>query len=97
MKNNIVIDFKNVVSELESKKLKLCFIKNRGMFLEDTQGDLYSFEISKHGSYLDSLIKDGTVVQFNYVNPSLSRTIEDFEKEVWGVSEVNAFIKRHSL
>lgn len=94
MKNEIVIEFKNIISELESKKLKLCFLKDRGIFVEDNQKNLYKMETYWHGSYLDKLIKDGTIVKFSLVD---STNIEDWEKEIWGVPEVKAFIKRQSL
>ena len=94
MKNEIVIEFKNIISELESKKLKLCFLKDRGIFVEDNQKNLYMMETYWHGSYLDRLIKDGTIVNFNLVDAT---NINDWEKEIWGVPEVKAFIKRQSL
>lgn len=72
MENTIVLNFKNILSELESKELKLCFLKDRGIFIEDIQGNLYGIEIYRHGSYLDSLIKDGTIVKFNLVDATLS-------------------------
>lgn len=96
MENTVVIDFKNIVSELESKKLKLCYFRN-GHFVEDTQGNLYAIEILYHGSYLDKLIKDGNVVEFTLIDDSVVGTVKDYEKKVWEVSEVNEFIKRHSL
>lgn len=94
MKDTVVLNFKNVVPELESKNLKLCFLKNsNGIFIEDAQGNLYVIETYRHGSYLDRLIKDGIVVEFN----RLDNSIEDWKKEIWGVPEVEAFIERHSL
>jgi hypothetical protein len=93
----IVIDFKNILSELESKKSKLCFLKERGLFIEDDQKNLYQMEVYRQGSYLDSLIKDGIVVKFHKVENFISKNIGDWEKEIWGVSEVKGFIKRQSL
>ena len=46
------------------------------------------------GSYLDKLIKDGVVVEFNLVD---SKNIEDWEKEIWSVKEVKEFIERQCL
>lgn len=97
MINTFVLDFKNIVLELESKELKIWFLKDRGIFIEDTQGNLYQMEIYRHGSYLDRLIKEGITVEFNLVNVELSKNIEDWEKEIWGVSEVKAFMQRQSL
>ncbi|MET3209796.1 UNVERIFIED_CONTAM: hypothetical protein ABIC26_002743 [Paenibacillus sp. PvR008] len=101
MKNTITVDFKNIISELKSKELKLCFVKGlnigEAIFIEDAQGDLFSIAISKVGSYLDRLIMDGVIVVFNYVDNNLSQNIKDYQKEVWGISEVKAFIKRQKL
>jgi len=94
MKNKIVIDFENIISELESKEVKLCFLKDRGIFIEDIQGNLYQMETYWHGSYLDKLIKNGVVVEFNFVNAT---HIKDWEKEIFGTEEVKAFMERHYL
>jgi len=90
----IVLNFKNIISELESKELKLCFLKDRGIFIEDMQANLYMMESYRYGSYLDRLIKDGTTVEFNLVN---GKNINDWEKEIWGVSDVKSFMERQSL
>jgi hypothetical protein len=91
MENEIILNFRNVLQELENKNIKLCFIKNKGIFVEDNQKNLYKMETYWHGSYLDRLIKDGTIVNFNLVDTA---NIEDWEKEIWGVSEVKAFMKK---
>ena len=54
-------------------------------------------EVNRHGSYLDRLIRDGIVVKFHQVDTFKTKNIGDWEKEVWGVSEVEQFIKRQSL
>lgn len=96
MNNKIVINFRNIVSELESKELKLCLLKDRCWFIEDMQGNLYQMETYRLGSYLDKLIKDSIVVEFDLIDIALSKNIEDWEKEIWGVLEVKDFIKRQS-
>lgn len=96
-KMEIVMNFKNILSELESKKIKLCFLKDRGLFIEDDQKNLYQMEVYRQGSYLDRLINNGIVVKFNQVESFISKNIADWEKEIWGVSEVEGFIKRQSL
>lgn len=93
----MIIDFKNILSELDSKKSKLCFLKDRGLFIEDDQKNLYQMEIYRQGSYLDRLIKDGIVVKFYRVDTFKTKNIEDWEKEIWDVSEVESFMKRQSL
>jgi hypothetical protein len=94
MKNKIIINFKNIISELERRKLKLCFIKDKGMFIEDNQNNLYQMELYRYGSYLDKLIKDGTVVKFNLVDSSY---IGDWEKEIWDISRLKNFMERQLL
>lgn len=89
MGNKIVINFKNIVSELETKKLKLCFLINRGLFIIDEYNNLYQMELYRVGSYLDNLIKKGITVEFSYVD---SKNINDREKEIWDISEVENFI-----
>lgn len=96
-KNEIFIDFKNLLSELETKKVKLCFLKDRGLYIEDDQNNLYQMEIERQGSYLNKLIEDGIAVNFHQVESLISKNIGDWEKEIWGVSEVEGFIKRQSL
>jgi len=51
-------------------------------------------ETCYYGSYLDKLIKNGSVVDFNYIDISLALNIGDWEKEIWSVSEVKSFIRR---
>lgn len=97
MTNKIDLNFKNILSELKSKNLKICFIKNRGLFIEDNQKNLYQMELYRHGSYLDNLIKNGIVVKFQQTGSSFSKNIEEWEKEIWGIPEVEAFMKRQSL
>ncbi len=97
MKNEIIVDFKKILSELELKKINICFLKNRGLFIEDSQKNLYEMELDKHGSYLDNLIENGIIVKFYQVDNSISMNIGDWEKEVWGILEVESFIKRQHL
>ena len=94
MGDKIIIDFKNVVSELESKDLKLCFLRNGGLFIEDSHKNLYQMELNRSGSYLDKLIKEGTVVEFNLVDASY---VSEWEKEIWDTKEVKSFIKRQFI
>jgi hypothetical protein len=97
MTKAIVLNFKNILSELKSQNLKLCFLKNRGLFIEDNQGNLYQMEAYRYGSYLDNLIKNGIVVKFYQVENYLSNKIGDWEKEVWDISAVEGFMIRQSI
>lgn len=89
MKNKIIINFKNIVSELQTKKLRLCFLINRGLFILGEYNNLYQMELYRVGSYLDNLIKKEITVEFNYVD---SKNINDNEKEIWSISDVENFI-----
>lgn len=95
--NKIMVNFKNIISELEEKNLKLCFLQNRGMFILDSENNMYNFDRYKYGSYLDNLIKKGITVEFNCIDASISQNIGDWEREIWGVTEVENFIKRQHL
>jgi hypothetical protein len=94
MKKQITVDFGNIIQELENKKIKLCLIKNKSWFIIDEQENLYWIETYWHGSYLDRLIKEGITVKFNLIN---AKYINEWEKEIWDISEIEEFIKRQSL
>ncbi|MGD6876821.1 hypothetical protein [Bacillus infantis] len=93
----IIVDFKNLVSELNTKQIKLCFLRNRGLFIEDGQNNLYQMETYRVGSYLDRLIQDGIKVEFHKVEKALSMNIGDWEKKIWDISEVKDFMKSQRL
>lgn len=97
MEKNIEINFKDIVMLLRENKLKICFLQNRGIFIEDGKRNLYQMEDLYIGSYLDKLIKNAVGVTFNMVSPSISQGIGEWEKETWDYMEVENFIKRHSL
>ena len=96
MKNNIIIDFGNIIAELEKENLNIIFLKNRGIFLEDNQKNLYAIEKMKYNSYLDNLITKSEKVNFSIIPKSISKSIGEWEKERWSVAEVRAFINRQS-
>jgi hypothetical protein len=93
----IVVDFKNILSELELKKFKLCFLNDGMLYVEDNQNNLYQMENYRQGSYLDKLINDGITVTFHQVKDSISKKVEDWKKEIWDIPEVENFIKRQLL
>jgi hypothetical protein len=99
MEKKIVVDFENILSELKLKEIKLCFLTTnmRTLCIEDSQENLYQMELYRHGSYLDQLIKDGTVVTFHQVEHSASQNIGKWQKEIWDISEVESFMKRQSI
>lgn len=94
----IIIDFGNIVFELESKDLVLCNRKTSvGLFLLDKQNNLYIIDTYYLGSYLDKLIKNKTVVEFIQVDTSIRDNIKDWELEIWDSKWVEDFIKRQSI
>lgn len=95
---DIIIDFGNIVSELKSKELVLCYRKTSvGLFILDTQNNLYMVEDYYLGSYLDKLIRNKTIVEFKHIDTSLRGNIGDWELEIWDGNWVEEFIKRQSL
>ena len=94
MENEIILNFGNIIQELETKNIKLCFLKEKGIFIENANKNLYSMETYWHGSYLDKLITNGITVKFNRVDAT---NIENWQKEIWGLPEVKAFMKRQFL
>jgi len=87
----IIINFGDLIHNLENNNVKLCFLKNRGIFLENTKKELYQMEAYYIGSYLDKLIKNKTVINFKKVNTDF---IEEWEKEVWEIKELKEFMKK---
>jgi len=88
--NSITVDFGNIISEMKDKNIRLCLVKDKNWFVEDSESRLYHIESYK---YLDNLIKNRENVIFNIVECNL---IEDWEKEIWTIKDVEDFIKRQS-
>lgn len=96
----VVLNFKNIVTELEDKGLKLCFLKGNGvtMLVQDIKENLYDIETYFHNSYLDQLIKDGARVSFYLIDDSDTiKNIKKFGKmEMRDATEIKEFINRQS-
>lgn len=93
-KNNIVLNFGNIVSELEEKNLKLLKIKdNNGLFVVDCAGNLYGIEPYYVGGYLDRFIGEKFVISFERMEQPI-RDFEDWRKEFMDASWVKSFIER---
>lgn len=90
----ITINFENIISELDNINSKILIIKNKGIFLQDNNNNLYCIESFYLGSYLDTLIKNCEVVTFNMIHPFQSNNIKSYEKEI---IEIENFIKVHKL
>ena len=99
MKKKIVLNFENILKELEEKELKICFIKGASICVQDSQGNLYDIEPYFQHSYLDKLIEDDVRVTFNLIESK--ETIHNIEKygkkEIWGIAETKEFMKRQLL
>ena len=86
----ITINFGDLIHNLENNNLKLCFLKGRGIFLENIKKELYQMEIYYIGSYLDKLIKNKISINFKKVNTDF---IEEWEKETWELKKLKEFMK----
>lgn len=94
MNNNIVLDFGNIVSELETKNLKLLKIKdNNGLFVVDSAGNLYGIEPYYAGGYLDRFIGEKYIISFELMEQP-TRDFEDWRKKFMDASWVKSFIER---
>lgn len=87
--NTIKIDFGNIVNELRDNDLFIFFRKNVygntiGIFIQDNNNNVYQIEDCRHGSYLDKLIKNKTIVKFNKVDYNI---IEEWEK-IFGIVQM---------
>ena len=92
---SIELNFKDIVSEMHKKEVKLVFLKNRqGFFVEDVEKNLYAIESLYANAYLDRLIKNKKTINFNIVDKSC---IQEWEKEVWDFEDVSDFMKRQNL
>ena len=93
-KDKIVLDFGNIVSELETKNLKLLKVKdNNGLFVVDREGNLYGIESYYNGGYLDRFIGEKFVISFERMEQP-TRDFEDWRKEFMDASWVKSFIER---
>ncbi len=94
MNDNIVLDFGNIVSELETKNLQLLKIKdNNGLFVVDGEGNLYGIETYYAGGYLDRFIGEKFIISFE-PRERPTRDFEDWRKEFLDASWIKSFIER---
>ena len=75
----MVLDFKNIVSDLKNKKVRL-FIRKGFIFAEDIN-NLYQMDNYLQGTCIDKLISNSMKVKFNIVDTTLSKNIKSWEKE----------------
>lgn len=94
----IIVDFGDLVEEMKEKQIKLCLLlrKGTGWFVIDNQNRFYQIESYYHGGYLDKYIINKTKIEFNLIPTSISDKIEDWERKIWDVEKVKAFINRQS-
>ena len=94
MNDKIVLDFGNIVSEMETKNLKLLKIKdNNSLFVVDCKGNLYGIEPYYAGGYLDRFIGEKFIISFELMEQP-ARNFEDWRKEFMDASWVKSFIER---
>ncbi len=98
---DIIVSFKNVISEMENKDFQFCMVHSAlheiGLCVEDNNKNLYCLERYYDSNYLDRLIKLGHVVKFERVPDSLNQSIGAWEKNYMDVSAVKDFIQRRQL
>lgn len=90
--DTITINFDNIIEELKNNDYKICFTKNKGIFIKDLNKNLYQIELYYIGSYLDKLIKNKTIVKFNKVDAT---KLYNFEEEIWNYLDVKDFIRKY--
>lgn len=78
MKDIIILNFKNLSSELKNKILKLCILKNNigSIAIEDMKGNLYMIENYYQGSYIDRLRKNGSIANFYIVDKNIQKNVK---------------------
>lgn len=90
----IALDFGNIVSELESKNLRLLHIEdNPGLFVVDSKDNLYAIETYHAGGYLDKYIGEKHIISFEQVEHPV-KNFEEWRKTYWDAAWVKDFIKR---
>ena len=87
--DTITINFGDIINEMRSKKVNICFVKDRGIFIEHNN-NLYQIEIKKYGSYLDKIIINKEIINFDIVDDTY---IYDCEKEYYNIKKIKNFIK----
>ncbi|HGD0580553.1 TPA: hypothetical protein ACH354_002216 [Clostridium perfringens] len=92
----ININFGNLIQELKDKNLKMFVKKYNGncIFIEDIKGIIYQIESFYAGSYLDKLMEEGIIVNFQEMDLTYYNTIEEKNKKYWDVDYIENFIKR---
>lgn len=94
MNDKIVLDFGNIVSELETKNLKFLTVKdNNNLFVVDSEGNLYGIESYYAGGYLDRFIGEKYIISFEPMEQP-TKDFEDWRKVFMDASWVKDFIER---
>ena len=87
--NTITINFGDIINEMKNKNIKICFVKDRSIFIEHNN-NLYQIQIEKYGNYLDKIIINKEILDFNIIDDTY---IYDCEKEYYDINKVKNFIK----
>lgn len=95
--DKIVVDFGNIIEEMKNKQIKLCRLYgSTSWFIIDNQDQMYQNETYYDGGYLDKFIIKKLHIEFDLVLISVMGNIEEWEKDIWDVKDVERFIKRQS-
>lgn len=77
---SISINFKNILSEIKDKDIKIIIGIGNTICIEDNKSNLYEIETYYHGSYLEKFIKNESIVTFNQLEKKQSEHLKDLYK-----------------
>lgn len=77
---SISINFKNILSEIKDKDIKIIIGVGNTICIEDNKSNLYEIETYYHGSYLEKFIKNESIVTFNQLEKKQSEHLKDLYK-----------------
>lgn len=93
----MTVDFGNILEDMSQNGLKLFLCYERSWFLEDKAGEYYQIEPYYYHSYLDKLIKNKLIVNFEPLSREQVEYVKGLEKEIWTVETMRAFMERQEL
>ena len=77
---SISINFKDILSEIKDKDIKIIIGIGNTICIEDNKNNLYAIETYYHGSYLEKFIKNESIVTFNQLEKKQSEHLKDLYK-----------------
>lgn len=86
---SITLNFRDILSEMKNKDIKIILGIGNTMCIEDNQKNLYQIEPYYYGSYLDKMIENGCNVTFNPIEAKQTEYLNDFYKNKMEVLDYN--------